>query len=64
MLYNQNEHFFYSNQQIYKKITILISIESSLKYGGDRRALFGTAKPEFVFRNSCDIKSLVGVTWK
>lgn len=44
------------------KITILMRILSSLAYGPDNRALFGTAKPACVFRNSCDIKSLVGVT--
>lgn len=45
----------------YKKITTFINILSSLAYGGDLIALFGTGKPDFVLRNSCDIKSLVGV---
>lgn len=43
-------------------MTTLTRILSSFEYGPDKMALLGTAKPELTFRNSCDIKSLVGVT--
>lgn len=43
-------------------MTIFIRILSSFEYGPDKIALFGTGNPKLVLRNSCEIKSLVGVT--
>lgn len=47
----------------HRNITILTRTLSFLQYGPSRMALIGTEKPDLVLKNSCDIKSLVGVTW-
>lgn len=46
----------------YRVMTIFISKLSPFEYGPDKMALFGTKKPSFVLTNSCDVRSLVGVT--